>query len=616
MILPGKSLKILVLLIGSFALHGQQPQAELTGLSARPQGEEDATSAEYKKSRTSIPIPFFDDFSYRSGKPDPNLWADDHVDISRTMPASPPTIGAAVFDGLDRYGLPYDITNMGRDTCDVLTSQPIDLRNPGDSAYLSFFWQAGGHGEKPEPTDSLQLQFFDPATETWHSAWSMFGPDSTGFHQAMVYVPARFHQDGFRFRFTLYGTPAGAFDTWLIDYVRLFDNRTRNDTAFFDPAFTRPHPPIIQEYTALPWFHTDPTSLNFFFRDQLRMYYQRNLGPNNTLNPNLGVYRISLDGQILDQDLSGDVTLDPVRPNNVESTYAYAIDPSVSNLPNEEFSIDAFSSYSNAGPNRSINDTVRHSQEFKNYYAYDDGSAERAFQVGDNGNGIIVNLFELQAVTDPLMGLYIYFLPAEFDARLNEFTIVVYAEDANGRPGNLLYESDSIYIPEYTPTNFYLPYALEEGVNIPNNVFIGIRQLKNQRLPIGFDRNTRGLTTTFYGKNIPGQLFQSLIPGTLMMRPYFRYQPADLSRGERPVEEKPLAVYPNPARDGLHLDGLEPRDPRTYEIFDLRGRLMQKGEITPRIELPAHWAGGPYWLRISDPRGRYAPQSHQILLTR
>ena len=494
----GAWIAILLIAIGSVMA---QPVDTLTGIPSAPQGPEPQKSL--KRSSAVVGLPFFDDFSKDEHFPDPGLWLDRHVYLSQTMPAQPPSLGAAVFDGLDQYGLAYDLGRLGTDTTDVLTSTYIDLTSPNDSVYLSFFWQPGGNGEAPENTDSLQLQFFNDSAKEWKYAWSVTGSDSALFEQALVPVPNGFFHDSFQFRFRSFGAPAGAYDTWLLDYVRLDDNRNRFDTLplLKDPAFTRPHPSLLMGYEAMPFFHYTNAVASALNEQQMEFHYQENPNtpPPYTPDPiplDLGIYQISLSGTLLAEDPNGDDQLDNGLDFFVEETYSIPIDPFVpSGLPRtSEFVIDAYQTYEGTGVQFfGPNDTIERQQVFSNYYAYDDGTAERAYHVSDNGGGIIVSRYVIQSLNDSIKGLYLYFFPAEHDVTLNEFKLVVFEENSQGRPGNLIYESDSVYVPAWSTTNFYLPYAFDKPVPLnQTNIYVGIRQIKNTRLPIGFDRNNRG----------------------------------------------------------------------------------------------------------------------------
>lgn len=603
-----------------------QPRDSLSGMPARPQPSEMRSDKLKKTAADVVSLPFFDDFSRDNSLPDPRLWLDRNVYISQTMPASPPSLGAAVFDGLDEYGLAYEIDRLATDTADILTSNYIDLTNPTDSVYLSFYWQPAGLGEAPENIDSLQLQFYDKSLDRWSYAWSTRGTDSSVFTQEMIPVPNGFFSDSFQFRFTSFGAQAGAYDTWLLDYVRLDDNRDRNDTLplFKDPAFTRPHPSLLIGYEALPFFHYDNTVAGAINEQQMTFHYQENPNTPPPYSPdpiplNLGIYRIGEGGSVLAADPNGNDQLDNGLGFFREEEFIVDLDPFVpAGLPrNSAFEIEAYQTYDGTALLFGPNDTIRRRQVFANYYAYDDGTAERAYHVSDNGGGIIVTRHVIQSLGDSLKGIYIYFFPAEYDVTLNEFKIVVYEENVQGRPGNLIYESDSVYLPKYSTTNFYLPYALDRAVPVTQtNLYIGIRQIKNTRLPIGFDRNIRGRSKVFYGEPANGQMFESFQKGTLMIRPYLRYNPADLSDAEIVrTEAVQVEVFPNPATDRLFFQTNASNDYH-FCIRDLKGQQVMSGKVQPEIPLPGNLPGGIYLLTLSDKQGRAMPRSIKIVIKR
>jgi hypothetical protein len=163
------------------------------------------------------------------------------------------------------------------------------------------------------------------------------------------------------------------------------------------------------------------------------------------------------------------------------------------------------------------------------------------------------------------------------DPRQNAFQVVVY-ENNNGVPGNVLYESDSLFTPRFSSHNEFIPYPLLDGPFLPNgSYFIGVKQRDAVKLNIGFDRNNIGLNQIVYGNG--SSWYPTIFDGTLLMRPYFRYQPSNL-RVERPrISTTNLTLYPNPTRGELTIGGLE-ADVH-YQIFDLQGRVVQQGIATP-----------------------------------
>ncbi len=598
---------LLLICFSSFSALAQ-PKDRLSGFSNRPT-QENLIPA--KKKAMALSLPVIDDFSYDSHQPNPNIWLDQNVYVNQTYCTSPITLGVATFDGLDKDGIAYDIGVFGVDTADILTSQPIDLSNPTDSVYLSFFWQAAGHGDFPENSDSLALYFYTPQAGKWSSVWRIRGVDTlTSFKQEMIPVSDAYHKADFQFRFISYGAHAGAFDMWNIDYVRLDDSRTINDTLFNDVAFTQPYPTLIKNFDAMPWFHyisgvVNKPNENFFYR-------KNNNGAIFGLF--MGTYEFSLNGSIIASDLQGQ-SVSPA--SNVESVYNTIYKPFFPGTQTGEFELKAYQAHygSNEDPTTESNDTIWRYQQFKNYYSYDDGSAEQAYLVDNNGGGFMLSRFGI-AQADNLMGLYIYFVPSEFNIEENEFTIVVYA-DNNGEPGNLIYESDTTYVPRFTSTNFYLPYPIKkdinQGVNVNGTVFVGIKQVKNTPIPIGFDMNSNlNKDKIFYGK--PNDYYTSFIAGNLMIRPYFRYLPNDFDLPETAIATVAVNVFPNPANQEITIESTEQNDALHFVIYNISGQAVQSGSVDGSVQLNKQITSGIYLLQVIDTSGKKAPYTQKLVI--
>ena len=61
--------------------------------------------------KSSLSIPFIDDFSNNSSYPDSNLWQDNSVFVNRNYGVNPITIGVATFDGLNSNGRAYNMNS-------------------------------------------------------------------------------------------------------------------------------------------------------------------------------------------------------------------------------------------------------------------------------------------------------------------------------------------------------------------------------------------------------------------------------------------------------------------------------------------------------------------------
>ncbi len=214
---------------------------------------------------TPLRLPFFDDFSTAAKVPHDSLWLNGGVRVNNQFAINAPSKGVATFDGLKANGQPYNFDpNIVQQGVDTLTSQPIDLSglSAASNVVLSFFWQAGGRGEAPDPTDSLLVEMKNAGGQ-WRAVRTL--TDTTAAIENFQYVslainaPDLLHA-AFQFRFRAFGRPAGMYDIWNIDYVYLGQNRQLNNPSVRDQAVSGPLKSVLKRYTAMPWeqFNANP----------------------------------------------------------------------------------------------------------------------------------------------------------------------------------------------------------------------------------------------------------------------------------------------------------------------------------------------------------------------
>ncbi|MCR9154411.1 MAG: T9SS type A sorting domain-containing protein [Bacteroidetes bacterium] len=597
-----------------------QREERLGGLDRMPRNEDAlALSPSTAKSKQALNLPFKDDFSYPGNTVDPSKWELSDVWVNQTWARSPITLGIATFDGLNRFGRPFRY--VGNDSVgDVLSSREIDLSNVSDSVYLSFYFQAGGWGEPPSGgVDSLVLEFWRGSDSSWRSIWRSESYPESDWEQVMQAVESDFHRSDFRFRFRNFGSKAGALDIWHIDYVRLDDQRTYLDTALNDIAYTRPHPSLMINYESIPWWHVNESfNIENRFKPDLRLHYRRNSDPSGpSPNLTLGEFNITFNGSIIAQNGAPDSDLDNSHGDNIEVRFpvpdtADAGRPRLNyiNPPYaDEFELISRHTYSGSPQLRSANDTITRHQVFKNYYAYDDGSAERSYEILNNKGGFIAQRYDV-LVNDTLKGLQIYFQPAIHNIEDQEFTILVLSNQS-GLPSSIIYESDSVYTAQYTDGNFYQSYLLDTtliGPSTSGTVFIGIRQLNAEPLSLGYDQNSRNRSTAFYGEL--DDMYQSFLEGTIMIRPLFRYIPRDFSLTDG-LASKPFEVFPNPSEGLLNFNlPLSIMDLSDYQLrlYNLQGQLIESQAPSEKWQLRALPAG-LYIVRLESPTNRQQWQS-------
>ena len=574
----------LFLLIPSFLV--AQVTEEVVQLQAMPA----APAPALKALGDTIELPIRDDFSYKQTYPTPKFWADRYVFISNTIPVGPLSIGAAVFDGTDEYGFPYNLNYNSSDSiADVLTSRYIDFAAPPQNLFLSFLYQRAGNGDVPEVTDSLAVQFWAPNDSAWNQVWAVEGTGAADNFKSVI-LPVndpKFLVDGFRFRFISKGALNGVFDVWNIDYVELDINRNINDTLISEPAFVRQHPFILRTYTHIPWFHyNDQQTLN-----DITFTYRRNgVAPPGGWSLNLGKYIINKDGNFVKDRLTVPVITNNFQ--NVDLDFSVPLQPLTLSPATGEFTVNMRTWFDGTAEGLRSNDTVKVSIPFENYYAFDDGTAEQAYGILNQTNAHFA--IQLQPIQpDSLRGLFINFAHGGTDATLNSFKIAVWSFN-NGVPGPPIYVSDSIYTPVY---GFYhddfMPFELDKAVYLPGVVFVGFIQTNATAIHMGLDVNTPNATPKYYGNGFIW--YQSLVPSTVMLRPYLRYTPLTFGAEENHLSE--IKVYPNPAQTLLNIESNSVED-LSWTLLNTNGQIVAKG--TDRLLDVAHLPRGLYIIQLEQ----------------
>ena len=533
-------------------------------------------SASLKTTATddTIQLPVIDEFTSQSTYPNSEIWVDDYVFINSTQAQNPLSIGVATFDGLNENGFPYDPKDKSSDTlADVLTSKYFDLRSE-NNVFLSFYYQAGGLGEAPNADDSLVVEFWTVADSTWEQVWVRKGSTRRNFRPAIIAVDSiKWLQNGFQFRFGAYGARNGAFDIWNLDYFYFSDNRNAGDSIVKDPAFVRQLPNFTKKYSSMPWFHFN----NNLLKDTITTTYRRN-GPTPSPPWSLTKNKFTLvrNGNV---ELTSAGFVNSTDQHNVDLENPMFINAFNPAPPTDSFSLGMASVLPGTKVEPfTANDTLIGRQTFKNYYAFDDGTAERAYGIKNSFGARMA--IRLQAEKpDSLKGVYFRFAHAGVDATDYTFKICIW-ESTNGEPGNLIYQTDSNYVADYGYYhNSFIPFQLDtSAIYINGPVFIGIRQNTDQPIYVGLDLNTPKATPVYYGDLF--FWYESLAAGTVMIRPYFNHQPYDLGFVEN--ESASLKIYPNPVDDILYV---ETDNEVKYWITDLSGRTIQHGKTDGSINL-------------------------------
>ena len=592
---------------------------------------------------SSISLPFFDDFASPTfeveGGPEALIrWTDASARRTTHYAIQPPTIGTATLDGLRADGYPYAFDPESTGWADTLTSQAINLagRTPEDNIHLTFFYQGGGLGNAPDVDDSLVVEFLAPdAGELgWTQVWSALGAEMDTFAFAAVPVIDLTHlQDGFRFRFRNHGALGGNVDLWHIDYVLLDDNIDPNNLGFFEVAFVDPLHTMTAPYSVMPWSHylSDPAA----FTVDSALSFHRNLSAFQADNVTCGFKVKNAETGVV-EDYLNPYSLTSVNPDTTFGVGYYIQAPFVENgetlveanefvfsdLDNDSAATFEVSFYENAigileqeRVGIPDNDSIVFVQSFRNEYAYDDGSAEKAYGL-TTGGGKLAMRYDL-AIPDTLHGLAIYFTPYYDNVENQNFLLRAWADDA-GQPGDELGENYLFHQPNYFTDghDVFAYYAYDDPIPVEGTVHVGMVQEMDFALNIGLDKNTDfNYSRVHYQLGLGAEWVLSTIPGTIMVRPVLQSGVDQVFVAVEDVEvqnAQHMSVFPNPAQQQLEVVWTDQVAPRAWRWIDMTGRTLAQGIWEAGAQRQHLMTGdlprGIQWLVVEGKDGRIETQ--------
>lgn len=539
------------------------------------------------------------------------FWLDSKAYHNYRFAVNPWSLGVVTFDGLDENGFPYAFGTGATGYADFLTSKPLRMNGllPSDSIYFSFLYQKEGFGDIPEESDSLVVEFFAPDLNQWFRVWSVNGGGVSDFK--IVHFPvtdAKYLKKGFQFRFKNYGGLSGSLDHFHIDYVHLRRLSGYQDTLFKDFAFVYPIGSLLKDYTAVPWDHYKNNSTGKM-SDSVRITVRN--GSNIQENSQNGIVNVSYNGTsegnfvlsnfiLTNQDPGQNYAPRTVYESFHDFSGGYEYDPSKPGLM-EEFQVS--STVSAQFPNLTQNDSSFAVQSFKNYYAYDDGSAEQAYGITGIQARLAYQFTPYEA--DSLIGVMMHFVPTVNDVSNKLFLLTVW-NDNGGVPGQVLYEDEFFYPrePEYAfGRNEFVTYFLKDTVKLPitGTFYVGWRQIDADRLNIGFDGNLDNSDKLFYSLNNGVSWTNSQLSGSVMMRPLFSTGlDATLNLPENlTLEVLEWNVFPNPTTGSISIQRNYPSE-NGYVLFSMDGKLIGNFDATTESIDMTQQAPGLYLLKELD----------------
>lgn len=568
----------------------------------------------------ALALPYFDDFSTAiNGRPDSRLWMPGSgVYVNNTMPINHPSVNVATFDGLRANGQPYELNNvMTQGYTDTLTSQPINLGSvaPRDSVYLSFYWQIQGLGELPEsgisvqiPADSLKLEFLS-STGRWEMVWfQVGGKPNLNFPQAFVAVrDTRFLHLAFQFRFRTFGRQSGPYDNWNIDYLFLNKGRSRTDRYIKDITTRQAiGPSFLKRYSAMPLaqYLVKPAAetADSLSTDITNQFNNFNFTSYKFTNTDLVTGRVIQTFQQASPDLV---------PSLASQRKSVRLTPVTGAADAKRVVLKhVFDFLTTDDQNPSIptvnlrrNDTISATTVLDNYYAYDDGTAEYAIQIGRLERVAVRFVLNKE---DVMTGVMASLVPFGYDQAGQRFIVTVYANN-NGKPGKELL-TRGFPIQNATSRNGFVAFSFDKGLAVKDTIFVGWQQISseaNSLIRIGLDKNSPFGNQIFY-RSAPGAQWDANLSspalslrGAVMIRPVMGGTLSQVVTATEDEKLAPLQVFPNPTTGQISWENTSLN---RIEVMDVSGRLLHdlkpaRGQQSTDLStLP----GGLYLFRLSD----------------
>lgn len=512
------------------------------------------TSPEARQAATTT-IPFWDDFSKGIQA---NNWIAKGASYTETIGNKAPSLGMALFNGVDELGRAYSIQQKDQGESDYLTSVPLDLSGIDiplkTSLYLSFYWQAGGKAEVPDSNDRLTLQVLTPAG-TWLTVWEKRGGetlDRTRFAQEIIAILPEWQHANFQFRFFSNGRQSGPFDSWLLDYVYLNSRRTATDLSYIDRALTIPTIVRLGDFGAYPW-------------ELLQMHQKGTWSTVKSEFQNLENRFKAMEYSVTLRDSSG-TNLLPINsttpfnpvPNALERRSI--VSRSFTEIPVPSKPGDVFfetSLITGDGLLTSINgtDTTRYAQvdfrdndrvrtrfSLRDYFAYDQGQADYTAGINQRSGQLAVAYKTPEPVF--LTGISIDFNNAR---QVDQVLDLVIWSSLDKKP---LYTQE-VVIPAKPSGQEVQYFSLKETVPVSGTFYVGFTQFTNDFLQVGLDKSQNFGDRIYY--NVGGGWVQNKdVTGALLIRPHVSLSG---KAGGNLAPENILNVYPNPAIDEVTVEG-------------------------------------------------------------
>lgn len=548
------------------------------GIKAKPSSLSSANS----RITETLRIPFWEDFSKGI---DTLKWTPEGASYTETIGINPPSIGMLLLNGVDENGRPYSFVNIDQGVTDQFTSKTIDLSgipiSEQNSLFLSFFWQAGGRAEYPDEGDQLSLQVQNEEG-SWITIWFVRGSADhpmEEFTQTFVPILPELQHAEFKFRFVARGRQSGPFDSWLVDYIYLNTNRNPEETDYPDRSLTVPNRLQLGNFGAYPL-------------ELLASNQESNWSLISNEFQNLEDRFRAMEYSIQISDPESGIVL-PINTNTPFNPVPNALERrEFESLPFDEIPVPQLETdliikttllsgddllFESIGGDTTRfesvdfreNDTVKTSFPLRDFFAYDNGSADYSAGINQRAGQLAVEYNTPEEVY--LKGISINFTnPNQGEQAID---ILVWKE-LDQPP---IFRREDL-IPRFPTADSLVYFSLDTNIVVSGTFYVGYAQFTDDFVYVGLDKLNDTGEKIFY--NVSQTWVQNQeVSGSILIHPHVTLATPFV---ENELPDENLRVFPNPVRNKLEVEGAfsEVRvfDPFGREIF-LEREQGQKGEI-------------------------------------
>ncbi len=529
-----------------------------------------------------LTLPFWEDFSQGI---DTLIWDVEGASYTETIGVNPPSIGMLLLNGVDENGRPYSFVNIDQGTTDIISSKSFDLSNltssESSSLYLSFFWQAGGRAEFPDEGDQIALQFLSEEGN-WITIWRQRGSadhPTESFTQEFIRVLEPFQHDNFKFRFETRGRQSGPFDAWVVDYIFFNTNRDPEIIDYPDRSLTQRNNLRLGDFGAYPrdliesnqagnWSTVQNEFLNLEDRFRAMEYSIQitdlesgevlPINTNTPFNPvpNAGERRVF-------ESLEFDEITSPQLETDLE------IKTTLLSGDGLWFEIENGDTTRFESVDLRANDTVRTIFPIRDYFAYDNGSADFSAGINQRAGQLAVRYNAPEEVY--VKGISINFTnPNQAEQAID---ILVW-DDLERDP---IFKREEL-IPRFPSADSLVYFSLDTNIVVNGDFYVGYAQFTDDFVFVGLDKLNDNGDKIFFNVG-RGWAPNEEVEGSLLVRAHVSLATPFT---ENSLPEENLRIYPNPVQNQLEVEGsfseIRVFDPFGREIF-LERQRGQKGEI-------------------------------------